>query len=116
MNRDGLVLACGHEAFGANFFFGGPLAACKNAAAIDAYVTESAAQVLGALGVEFYGVDLAIPPEGGAVGDVAVVACEGCFQFFLGKKLRAWILRLRCAPLRMTGKAAALRSGEPPSG
>ena len=81
---DGDVCGCGcrDQAFLADFLVRGELAVARVAPSEDADVAERAAEVGRVAGVEDdcrVSVDYAaFPPERGPVGDVAVVAGEGC--------------------------------------
>ena len=67
---------CCHEAFHADAFFCGELSAVTLAAAVNANVAECPAKVFGISSVECDNLIAAFPPEGGTVGNVAVVASE----------------------------------------
>ena len=65
-----------NEAFHADAFFCGELSAATLATSVNANVAECSAKVFGVSRVEGDNLVAAFPPEGGPVGDVAVVACE----------------------------------------
>lgn len=66
----------GNEAFHADAFFCGELSAATLATSVNADVAECSAKVFGVSRVEGDNLVAAFPPEGGPIGDVAVIASE----------------------------------------
>ena len=71
------MVGCGDEAPYQYFFVGGEFSVGEHAATVDADIAESAAGFFVAAGVEEDVFAAAFPPQGWAVGDVAIVGSEG---------------------------------------